>query len=254
VADDGFRLPTSSYEELARIIRAYGREPREAGPPQIARTAGTPASEVSRNSGFLLGIGILEQGSARKKSLSDSGRDLAMAIEHQMPEEVARAWRSLIQSDEFLSRIVTAVDIRNGMERESLHAHIAFSAGQPRTPRTMTGARTVAAILENAGLIKEADGKYVPTDAQQKSVPEKGSASKAESQASSPGTVLSRWQTVTGSVSRSQPSGEGIGIHIQVQIQASPGDLPRLAAELRRFVDLLEEDRNAEADQALQGD
>lgn len=251
---DEFRLPTSSYEELARIIRAYGREPKEAGPPQIAKTAGTPASEVSRNGGFLLGVGILEEGPARKKFLTDEGRDLAKAIDHQMSDEIARAWRAVIQADEFLSRIVTAVEIRNGMEPESLHSHVAFSAGQPKTPRTMTGARTVAAILENAGLIEPSDGKYVPTGRLLESGKEPSATSTGRSTVDAAGPVLSTWRTLSRSSVAVPEASPGVAVQIQVQVQVAPDQLAGLAAELRQFLKLLAHDQDVEADADVQGE
>jgi hypothetical protein len=54
--DDGFRLPGSSYQELVRIIRAYGNLISEAAPSEVSRLAPMPETIVSRNNAFLVSI------------------------------------------------------------------------------------------------------------------------------------------------------------------------------------------------------
>ncbi len=57
--------------------------------------------------------------------------------------------------------MVTAVSIRGGMEDSDLQSHIAYSAGESKSPPVMTGAGAVVQILKLAGLVKEQDGKLV---------------------------------------------------------------------------------------------
>lgn len=56
MADDVFKLPGSSYERVAQIIRGYTvlKDPVNAG--DVADLVSVDASEVSRNNGFLLAV------------------------------------------------------------------------------------------------------------------------------------------------------------------------------------------------------
>ena len=159
MSDEKFKLPQSSYEELSKVIKAYGHFPEPAGLDEVSKFIGLHTTIISRNAGFLIGVGVLEAGA--KKFLTANGRKLAHALEHDMPEEIRTWWRQIVSGNEFLTRLLAAIKIRNGMDQQTLEAHIAYSAGQPKRPQFMTGARTVIDILRGAELIKEADGKYI---------------------------------------------------------------------------------------------
>ena len=154
-----FKLPASSYEELTKIIKAYSpfSEPAELG--EVSKFIGIDSTVISRNVGFLLELAILNPG--QKKCLSSIGRELAQSLEHEMPDEIRSNWREVVKETDFLAKLITAIRIRNGMDEATLQSHIAFSAGQPKKPQFMTGARTVIDILRAAELIKEKDGKVV---------------------------------------------------------------------------------------------
>lgn len=243
MAEEGFRLPGSSYDVLSQIIRAYGREGDEADRTQLARMLGIAASEISRNAAFLTSVGILEEGPGRRKSVTPVGKRLARAIDHAIESEVERVWQEIIGNSEFLSRLVTAVEIRNGMEPESLSSHIAFSAGQPKSPKTMTGARTVAAVLEKARVIELHDGKYVPVPTSKSEAlvetPRHPPPARAEAR-ERVSSVLSSWRLATGIGGSSSGAGDSPLIQLQVQVQVTPGDLPELADQLRQFVQRLD--------------
>jgi hypothetical protein len=156
---EGFPLPTSSYRELTRIIGAYGKVPENSVPADVGRIIGINESIVSANNGFLKAAGVIQGG--RKKTMTAAGMALAAAYEYDRVEEIASTWRSLVESNDFLQKIVAAVRIRKGMDESSLDAHVAYSAGQPKTPRALTGAGTVVEILKVAGVLREEGGNLV---------------------------------------------------------------------------------------------
>lgn len=159
MAEDIFRLPGSSYLELAKIIRAYGHAPDGASPKQVADRAAIDPTQVSRNNAFLLSVGIIEGG--RSKSLTERGRSLAKAYDYEIDEEVSQAWHSLAVESDFLRKIVSAVRIRGGMEASALRSHIAYTAGAAKDARSTAGAGSVIDVLRVALLLKEDNGKLI---------------------------------------------------------------------------------------------
>jgi len=156
---EGFKLPGSSYEELIKIIKAYSTS--KVGVPMsldaVAQTTGMDKTVVSRNNGFLVQLGFISDGN--KKSPTQVGNDLGRAYTNKMNEEVARIWHETIEKDEFLSRMLSAVRIRNGMEKASFTNHILYSSGSITNNTTRTGANTIIEVFKVASLINETDGK-----------------------------------------------------------------------------------------------
>ena len=92
------------------------------------------------------------------------GRELALALEHEIPMQIRDSWRRAIQQTDFFKKLITAVRSRKGMDQNpTFEAHIAYSAGQPKKPSYMTGARTIIDILRAAAMIHESEGKHVAT-------------------------------------------------------------------------------------------
>ena len=116
---ENYKIPGSSYEEFVKIVKAYATG--KVGVPMsldaVAQTAGMDKTIVSRNNGFLVQLGLISDGN--KKSPTQEGYDLGRAYSYKMDEQVIRTWRSIIESDEFLSRMLSAIRIRNGMEKAS---------------------------------------------------------------------------------------------------------------------------------------
>ena len=240
--DETFKLPQSSYEELAKIIRAYGHftEPTDLG--AISQASALHSTVVSRNNGFLLGVGVLEGG--QKKVLTSLGRQLAHALDHDIEEEIAARWREVILSNEFLQKIISAIRIRRGMEPSSLQSHIAYSAGLNKTSGVMTGTRTVIDVMMLAGVLREIDGKLQVGAIEPGGSPTPPSSEDVES---------SRQERVVGSVlvpsSSHAPSGfprsrfasheqgSEVTIRIEVRIQCTPAEVDGLGVKLRELLD-----------------
>jgi hypothetical protein len=240
--DEKFKLPQSSYEELVKIIRAYGHYNEAVDLGAISQTSALHSTVVSRNNGFLVGVGVLEGG--QRKVLTPLGRQLARALDHAIAGEIATQWREIILANEFLQKIISAIRIRSGMEPSSLQSHIAYSAGLNKTSGVMTGTRTVIDVMMLAGVLREIDGKV-----QVGSIEPRGSAVPAASEpAESPreervvGSVLVPSPSysptnVPGSRVASQVQGPGVTIHIEVRIQCTPSEVDGLGVKLRELLD-----------------
>lgn len=159
MAENKFKLPNSSYEEVTKIIKSYGHFTEPVGLEDVSKLIGMDKTVISRNAGFLIELNLL--GSGQKKALTAGGRAIAQALEHEMPEEIRNCWRTVVSENEFMSKLVAAVKIRNGMDDSTFQSHIAYSAGQPKRPQFMTGAKTIIDILRASEVIKESDGKFI---------------------------------------------------------------------------------------------
>lgn len=161
MTQEKFKLPRSSYEELLKIITAYGTRAKPASLDDIHAASGVGRSVVSDNNKFLSAVEIIEGGN-KKIATEQKGKKLSSALDHEIPEDISNAWRTIVEESDFLNKMVQAVRIRKGMEISSLGAHIAYSAGEPKSPKVMTGARTVIDILLNSGLVKEDNDRIIP--------------------------------------------------------------------------------------------
>ncbi len=165
-----FPVPGSSYKELIKIIQGYGRIGAEASLADVAQLTAMNETVISANNKFLIAIGVVKGG--KKKAITPMGAELATALEHNLPEEIAAKWRTVIDDTDFLQKVIAAVRIRKGMDESSLESHVAYSAGQPKTPGVATGARTVVDILTAAGLLKEESGNLIATTPEPRPIPE----------------------------------------------------------------------------------
>src|SRR6476661_7832223 len=116
---------------------AYGQFGEPQPPSEVGRILSIHETSISRNGAFLTGVGVLE--GVRRKALTPSGRALARALEHEMPDEIRRTWREILTENDFIQKVLAAVRIRKGMERTALQSHIAYSSGQSKSPSVMTG-------------------------------------------------------------------------------------------------------------------
>jgi hypothetical protein len=124
MADQGFPLPGSSYKELIKIIQGYAQVDKEAVPSDVARVIAVHETIVSGNNRFLVAIGVVQGG--KKKTMTSVGHELALALQHGMEEQISATWRTIVDSTDFLQKIVAAVRIRKGMDESSLQTHVAY--------------------------------------------------------------------------------------------------------------------------------
>jgi hypothetical protein len=245
MSDEKFKLPQSSYEELTKVIKAYGHFSEPTPLDEISRFIGLHTTIISRNAGFLIGLGILEAG--KRKVPTTNGRKLAHALEHNMPDEIRRWWRQIVSANEFLTRLLAAIRIRSGMDQQTLEAHIAYSAGQPKRPQFMTGARTIIDILRAAELVKEVDGNYI-AEQDQSAVSESTPTREIPSVPTADTTTQRPVGTVVSSALPTVQS--GLVIRIQININCTAAEVPSLGQHIKKLIDELSSSSpNAESEE-----
>ena len=159
---------------------------------------------------------------------------MAIALHHNISEQVGSNWRDLVLSSEFLRKMVTAVSIREGMEYSALRGHIAYSLGEPKKSNVMAGAGAVIEILKIAGLLADDDGKLTAKDTTffTTTVPTSIVHASAEGgKESAPLLVLDEKDNV-----QVKPSAPKTDVSIQIQIQCSASELSELAPKLRALL------------------
>jgi hypothetical protein len=236
---DEFPLPGSSYKELVKIIQGYGRIAGEASLGDVAKFTAMNETSISANNKFLVAIGVIKGG--KKKTITPLGVELATALEHNLPEETANKWRGVVDTTDFLQKVIAAVRIRKGMDESSLESHVAYSAGQPKTPGVATGARTVVDILTAAGLLKAEGGNLIATTPEPPSIPETVQESLSISAAGEVSPRVSARSARLGSVH----------LNIEVTVQCTPNDLENLGTKLQKVLQDFYDEPKPEASTSL---
>lgn len=241
MAEAGFPLPGSSYRELIKIIQGYGRVRNDATLADVASLTAIGETIISANNKFLVAIGIVQGG--KKKSITPLGADLAIALQHDIKDEIAQKWRAVVDNNDFLQKVVAAVRIRKGMDESSLESHVAYSAGQPKTPSVATGAGAVVEILKSAGLLKDEAGNLIATAPEPRPISETVETSQSISDTMA--------DIVRASTQSSELRAAGLGgvrLTIDVTIQCTPKDLDDLGHKLRKVIqDFNEPEKKPEA-------
>jgi hypothetical protein len=243
VADAGFRLPGSSYEELANIIMAYGTRDEASNPGDVSKLDSVHRSSVTRTNGFLVEIGVLR--GEREKLVTKRGRALALALERRDRAEVRRNWRIIVSTSEFLQNVVSAVKLREGMEYTMTQAYIAHSAGQPRNKPVMIGSSTVIEILKTAGLLREDEaGNLSATYAEES--PD-GDPPPSEDFLAAPDLTVQTETSETDPAPDASADAPTLNIHLHVRCDADELDEvgPKLKALIRDFQKNLAPDNSA---------
>jgi len=233
MADVKFKLPGSSYEEITKIIKSYGQFNVPAGLDEVSKLIGMDRTVISRNAGFLVEFSVLEPG--QKKFLTTAGKALAQALEHEMPEEIVSSWRSIALENEFSTKLISAIKIRNGMDENTLQSHIAYSAGQPKKPQYMTGAKTLVDILRASQLISEKDGKFVISKSEEVSASSAPSQEKQNTE--KPITIVNSQpnEIPVASISRGSAQAE-VKININVSVECSIDELDGLGEKIKDII------------------
>lgn len=236
--DDPIKLPSSSYEQLCRIIMGYAQINKPASLSDISKRTGIGPTVVSGNNGFLLNIGVIEGGN--NKSATAIGKRLGDALSHDLEHEVALIYHDIIENNEFLKNLVGAIRIRKGMDEAALKAHVGYSAGAPKSSAVLTGTGTVVEILKRSGAIEERDGKLVAASPSGLSAPSTP-VSPTPVTIDAPGgieVVTKRHFDTNADI-----PGASVSIKIEVQVACAPSDLDGLGQKLRAVLDELERPR-----------
>lgn len=226
---EDFKLPASSYEEIIKIINAYGLADKQVSISELNQICGIATTTISRNSGFLLATNIIEGGKAKK--ITETGKKLAKALEYEVEEQISNIWREIVVENNFLSKMISAIKIRRGMDVQSFLSHIAYSSGQNKTKYVKTGSATVLDILKTSGLVKEVDGKLLATV----EVHNKGDLEVVEnSPITHPKGETSGVQK--GGTFTTKLQNDLISINIDIKVEAKVSELDELGGKLNKLL------------------
>ncbi len=228
MSDDKVKLPRSSYEELCKIIKAYGHVAESASLDEVSRLCAMNRTAISANNAFLVYIGVIEGG--QSKAATARGKELAQALEHELPEQIEASWAHVVRETDFLGKMAAAVKIRGQMESSALEAHVAYSAGEAKSPPVMTGARAVVDILRTAGVVREQDGQLIASGSNLTSQDSsRTSASPSGGTHSTPSTLQLETRAVVAQAG-------GTSVRIELRIDAKPSELDGLGKKIRKLV------------------
>lgn len=224
---ESFKLPASSFEEILKIIQAYANEKEgvSLSLDDISQSTGVPRTVVSANNGFFVQIGLITEGN--KKSATDTGRSLGRAYISKIDDEIERIWKEVVAENDFLNRMISAVRIRNGMDRSSFLNHIIYSSGQKDTKQNRTGAGAIIEIMKTVNILSETDGKLTIAETS-----ETENINKLTPVITQPATT----ETTPNNINFSLPTQTGNSITININIDCSVADLDSLAEKLNNLL------------------
>jgi hypothetical protein len=233
MAERYFRLPGSPYEDLVKILVAYGTRDEASTTGDVGKLDSVHQSSVSRNNAFLTEIGVLQ--GETKKLITPRGRSLALALACKDHAEIRSNWRAIVTASEFLQNVVSAVKLREGMLYPTVQAYIAHAAGQPRNKPVMTGAGAIIEILKTAGLLKEEAGELVaPFEKEPES-----EAQPASADGSLPETPEAAEPVVSATVGEAAAgtfTGNPATVSIHVQVRCTVDEIEDLAPRLKTLL------------------
>lgn len=223
-----FKLPASSYEELLKLFQAYAnaKEGVALTLDQVSQATGISRTIVSKNNGFMVQIGLITEGN--KKAATEVGRFLGRAYASKVDYEVERIWKEIISENDFLNRMVSAVRIRNGMDRTNFINHIIYSSGLKDSKESHAGAGAIIEILKKVNVLNETDGKLVFIDDSVMEVEhrsEHGAGSDTKDQE----------RSVQNSVSSLATSSKN-AVAINININCVPADLDVLGEKIKQLL------------------
>jgi hypothetical protein len=131
---------------------------------------------------------------------------------------------------------VAAVRIRKSMDESSLEAHVAYSAGQPKTAPVMAGAGTIVEILKLSGLLVEDGGSLVavsPLDSRPDTVRTEPEIYPAPEVSPAPPESV----PIPHVLSVPAVPGTPINVSIQIRVTCTAAELDGLGPRLRKIFD-----------------
>lgn len=161
---DTFKLPVSSYDELVKIIRAYGNGKIgvSVSLDELVKSSGISKFIVSKNNGFLVQIGLITKGN--KKSPTETCRKFASAYSMNIKDEISAIWKNILNTDDFIARMLSFVSVKGRVSRDEVINHIVYSADCGNSVAYKTGAATIIEIMKIADMISEDNGYITLSD------------------------------------------------------------------------------------------
>ena len=166
VSKDSFRLPGQDLDELESTVKAYRPIKEALSTQELTKRTPAPKGQYSKNVGFLVDFGVLEEQPKFRYKLTSPGQKLANALHGEHPDH--RAWLEILKSSRHLDLILHPLIARlpEGMYEEELVQSLFQMATRHKQIEKLTvrydrGAKTLIAVLIEAGIVKEKDNKLV---------------------------------------------------------------------------------------------
>ena len=231
---DEISLPSSSRGELEKIIKGYGHVGKEVDLVTLSKLTAIGRTTISPNNPFLTQVGIIAGG--KKKQITETGRKLSRALDHNLQEQISASWREVIRSSGFLSNVVSTIRIKGGMAADDVMGHILFASGAKNTKANRTGAKTITDLLVLSALVEENAGKLrvatpVPQSASAEPIEESQGTEVAPPVAPVEAAVPGPASTVPPVINAAPTSGSPT-IAINIQLQLPETDKPEVYEEL----------------------
>lgn len=156
-----YKLPGSSYEEVIKIIKAYsyGKSGVAVSLDDLVQATGMSKSVISRNNGFLVQTKLISEGN--KKAPTDLCKKMGKAYDLNLVEQIRDYWNQIIDNDEFLSRMLSTIQIKGKMSKQEFVNHIVFSSSVGNSNTARAGAAAIIDIFKMVSLVEEQDGNLI---------------------------------------------------------------------------------------------
>ena len=157
------------------------------------------------------------------------GRALGRAYTSKIEDEIVRIWKEIVSETDFLSRMISAVRIRNGMDRGNFLNHIIYSSGLKDTKQSRAGAGAIIDIFKNVGILNEVDGKLTVPDAailSENAVPASQQETANSSQAGQSFPLKTSFNPVAGS-----------SVIINININCSIDEIDALSDKIKQLLE-----------------
>lgn len=155
-------LPGTGYDIISQILQAYilsGGGEKPLALEAVASRSGIHITQVSRNTGFLVSVGLLTSG--KSKSLTREGARLAIALRNKVDEDISDAWKRVILKSPSLRAVLDMISIRGEIDKDALPGRIASTVGIASSGKhTVAGLNALIDIFKIAGVLEEAGNNY----------------------------------------------------------------------------------------------
>jgi len=153
-----FKMPTVGIESVRKIIGAYAAKPdMPSSLEDISGKSGIHSTDISLNSGFLIGLGIISGG--KSKALTEDGKQLAFNFIHKSEKEEKVLWMKLLLDREEVNSLITYLRLNDNISIDDFQRRIKTNLQLKDSKRVHTGVNCLVEILKFSGLIETSDDK-----------------------------------------------------------------------------------------------
>ena len=241
-------LPGNGYDVIAKILQAYvlsGGGEKALSLDAVASRGGIHPTQVSRNTGFLVSIGLLTGG--KSKALTPEGARLAIALRNRVEEDVSAEWKRVCLNTPSLRSILDMISIREEVDKDALPGRIASTLGIASSDNARAGINALIEIFKKAEVLEETDGNYRLTPTALADV-DAGTAPNAGARGVASGSIAGI--ATAGRPSNTGGSGSGaahapgvnassqpnLSIHVHISVDSSPEQIDAVFSSIAKHL------------------